>query len=88
MATTFPDRFQPSTSYCFPDKSLEHNKGYFELSGVNSFIGSTSLFVASTSTMILNIYKEEIDSINIDLFGDKFIIGCEYRLQYFRKFTH
>ena len=37
--------------------------------------------------MILSIYKEEVDDINIDLLGDEFIRGSEHCLQYFGKFT-
>ena len=37
--------------------------------------------------MILSIYKEEVDDINIDLVGDEFIRGSEHRLQYSGKFT-
>ena len=37
--------------------------------------------------MILSIYKEEVDDINIDLLGDEFIRGNEHRSQYFGKFT-
>ena len=37
--------------------------------------------------MILSIYKQEVDNINIDILGDEFIRGSEHRLQYFGKFT-
>ena len=37
--------------------------------------------------MILSIYKQEVDDINIDLLGDEFIRGSEHCLQYIGKFT-
>ena len=32
--------------------------------------------------MILSIYKEEVEDINLDLLGDEFIRGSEHRLHY------
>jgi len=99
MAAQLPSQFRPPKSFSFPKREfgskgenrscerafiLHHEAYYITL---KSYLRSTLKQSRLNHTMVLNIYKEELDILDIVAVANEFVSKNEHHNQFFGRFV-
>ena len=70
-----------------PANNAVSERSFSVMRQIKSYLKNTMGQARLNYLMVLNIYKEQLDKLDLMAIANEFVSGNEYRLRFFGKFT-